>query len=65
MEVPEVLRSGRHEAIAAWRRDMAETATRSRRPDLMEGQGEPDGSAPGRGEKSETTNTDSRNGEEP
>ena len=34
MEVPEVLTSGNHEAIARWRREQAEEATRSRRPDL-------------------------------
>jgi len=32
--VPEVLLSGHHGRIAAWRRDEAETATRRRRPDL-------------------------------
>ncbi len=34
LEVPEVLRSGDHAAIAAWRRAEAERLTRSRRPDL-------------------------------
>ena len=32
--VPEVLLSGHHERISAWRRDQAERATRERRPDL-------------------------------
>lgn len=32
--VPEVLLSGHHEAIAAWRRGQSEAATRHRRPDL-------------------------------
>jgi tRNA (guanine37-N1)-methyltransferase len=32
--VPEVLISGHHEKIGAWRRDQAETATRERRPEL-------------------------------
>lgn len=32
--VPEVLRSGHHEAIAAWRHQEAERLTRERRPDL-------------------------------
>ncbi|MDG6095124.1 tRNA (guanosine(37)-N1)-methyltransferase TrmD [Acetobacter sp. AN02] len=32
--VPEVLLSGNHAAIAAWRREQSETATRDRRPDL-------------------------------
>lgn len=34
LEVPEVLRSGDHAAIAAWRRAQAERLTRERRPDL-------------------------------
>jgi tRNA (guanine37-N1)-methyltransferase len=34
MKVPEVLMSGDHEKIAAWRRAQAEQLTRSRRPDL-------------------------------
>jgi len=33
-EVPEVLRSGDHARIAAWRRAEAERLTRARRPDL-------------------------------
>jgi tRNA (guanine37-N1)-methyltransferase len=32
--VPEVLLSGHHAAVARWRREMAERATRERRPDL-------------------------------
>jgi tRNA (guanine37-N1)-methyltransferase len=32
--VPEVLLSGHHAAVAAWRRQQAETITRERRPDL-------------------------------
>ena len=32
--VPEILLSGHHQAIAAWRRQQSETVTRSRRPDL-------------------------------
>ncbi len=36
IEVPEVLRSGDHARIAEWRRDQAETATRSRRPGLWQ-----------------------------
>jgi len=35
-EIPEVLRSGDHAKIAAWRRQRAEDDTRSRRPDLWE-----------------------------
>jgi tRNA (guanine37-N1)-methyltransferase len=34
--VPEVLRSGDHARIAAWRREQAERLTRERRPDLWE-----------------------------
>jgi tRNA (guanine37-N1)-methyltransferase len=36
LEVPEVLRSGNHAAIASWRRAEAERLTRERRPDLWE-----------------------------
>jgi tRNA (guanine37-N1)-methyltransferase len=34
--IPEVLRSGDHAKIAAWRKQRAEDDTRSRRPDLWE-----------------------------
>lgn len=34
LEVPEVLLSGHHARIAAWRREQAEARTRRRRPDL-------------------------------
>jgi tRNA (guanine37-N1)-methyltransferase len=34
--IPEVLRSGNHAAVDAWRKTMAETDTRLRRPDLWE-----------------------------
>jgi len=34
--VPAVLLSGHHAAIAAWRQDQAEAATRARRPDLWQ-----------------------------
>ncbi|PZX15763.1 tRNA (guanine37-N1)-methyltransferase [Palleronia aestuarii] len=34
MAIPDVLLSGNHAAIAAWRRDRAEELTRERRPDL-------------------------------
>jgi tRNA (guanine37-N1)-methyltransferase len=34
--IPEVLRSGDHAKVAAWRKAMAETDTRLRRPDLWE-----------------------------
>jgi tRNA (guanine37-N1)-methyltransferase len=34
--IPEVLRSGDHAAVAAWRKSMSEADTRSRRPDLWE-----------------------------
>ena len=36
MEVPEVLLSGHHLNIAAWRREMSLKRTRLRRPDLLE-----------------------------
>lgn len=35
LEVPEVLFSGHHARIAAWRRERAEELTRNRRPDLL------------------------------
>ena len=35
LEVPEVLRSGNHQAIAAWRAEQAEEITKRRRPDLL------------------------------
>src|SRR5690349_5834589 len=34
--IPEVLRSGDHAKVAAWRKAMSETDTRLRRPDLWE-----------------------------
>jgi tRNA (guanine37-N1)-methyltransferase len=37
LEVPEVLRSGNHGAIARWRRDRAIERTRQVRPDLLAG----------------------------
>ena len=33
--IPDVLTSGDHEKVAAWRREMAEALTRARRPDLL------------------------------
>jgi tRNA (guanine37-N1)-methyltransferase len=41
MVVPEVLRSGNHAAIEAWRREQAERLTRERRPDLWARHTEP------------------------
>jgi tRNA (guanine37-N1)-methyltransferase len=35
-DVPEVLRSGDHARIAAWRAEQAERITRARRPELLE-----------------------------
>ena len=35
LEVPEVLLSGHHEKIAAWRREQALQRTKARRPDLL------------------------------
>ena len=40
LEVPEVLRSGDHARITEWRQQQAESATRSRRPDLRRAQEE-------------------------
>ena len=34
LEIPEVLTSGHHGKVAAWRREQRETTTRERRPDL-------------------------------
>ena len=36
-EVPSVLRSGDHGAVADWRREQAHEITKERRPDLIEG----------------------------
>jgi tRNA (guanine37-N1)-methyltransferase len=36
MDVPSILTSGDHEAVAAWRRERALERTRARRPDLLE-----------------------------
>jgi tRNA (guanine37-N1)-methyltransferase len=44
LAVPEVLRSGDHARIEAWRRAEAERLTRERRPDLWERHGEDGGS---------------------
>jgi tRNA (guanine37-N1)-methyltransferase len=35
LDVPEILLSGHHEKIAAWRRDQALQRTKTRRPDLL------------------------------
>ena len=43
MAVPDILLSGRHEDIETWRRQAALENTRTRRPDLLVGQDEPDG----------------------
>ncbi|HEY9554696.1 tRNA (guanosine(37)-N1)-methyltransferase TrmD [Allosphingosinicella sp.] len=44
--IPEVLRSGDHAKIAAWRKQRAALDTRSRRPDLMERHGDAPGQSP-------------------
>ncbi|MBT3192292.1 MAG: tRNA (guanosine(37)-N1)-methyltransferase TrmD [Verrucomicrobia bacterium] len=36
MRVPDVLSSGNHQAVEAWRQEQSETRTRERRPDLLE-----------------------------
>src|SRR5205085_532320 len=41
--IPEVLTSGNHKEISAWRRAEAERLTRQRRPDLLLKSGKPDG----------------------
>ena len=40
--VPEVLRSGDHGRIAAWREEQARKLTRERRPDLLDGEPDPE-----------------------
>ncbi|HEX3707333.1 MAG TPA: tRNA (guanosine(37)-N1)-methyltransferase TrmD [Mycobacteriales bacterium] len=35
LEVPEILRSGDHQAVARWREEQSERLTRERRPDLL------------------------------
>jgi tRNA (guanine37-N1)-methyltransferase len=45
-EIPEVLLSGDHARIAAWRRAQAEALTRTRRPDLLRGRDSSPDSAP-------------------
>jgi tRNA (guanine37-N1)-methyltransferase len=40
LEVPEILKSGDHAKIAAWRRNQALERTRTRRPDLIEDGGD-------------------------
>ncbi|MEX2184729.1 MAG: tRNA (guanosine(37)-N1)-methyltransferase TrmD [Chloroflexota bacterium] len=44
MDVPAILTSGDHGAVARWRHERAVERTRSRRPDLLAGDGPPDGS---------------------
>jgi tRNA (guanine37-N1)-methyltransferase len=44
--IPEVLRSGDHARIAAWRRELAIRDTRLRRPDLIERHGGAEGGPP-------------------
>jgi tRNA (guanine37-N1)-methyltransferase len=36
LDVPEILTSGNHQHIKAWRHDQALTLTRARRPDLLD-----------------------------
>ena len=42
MTVPEVLLSGHHQKVDDWRCEQARQRTRERRPDLLEGNGQPD-----------------------
>jgi tRNA (guanine37-N1)-methyltransferase len=41
LDIPDVLISGNHKKIAAWRRAQSEALTRERRPDLLEPPGHP------------------------
>lgn len=43
MEIPAVLTSGNHAAIAKWRREQARRLTEERRPDLLEADSDPQG----------------------
>jgi tRNA (guanine37-N1)-methyltransferase len=56
MAVPEILRSGDHGAIAAWRREQAQRRTRERRPDLLK---RDETKTSGRGPRAETGETGS------
>jgi tRNA (guanine37-N1)-methyltransferase len=53
MAVPEILTSGNHGAVAAWRHEQAISRTRRARPDLLAGAGGQPGPAPGAGDESE------------
>ena len=55
--IPEVLRSGDHAKIAAWRKARAVEDTRSRRPDLMERQGDASGRPPSGARREEEGST--------
>jgi tRNA (guanine37-N1)-methyltransferase len=55
--IPEVLRSGDHAKVAAWRKSMSETDTRLRRPDLWERYGSVRG-RPASGARRETKDKD-------
>jgi tRNA (guanine37-N1)-methyltransferase len=48
-KVPDVLRSGDHARIEAWRRDEGERLTRERRPELIRDSGDDEEGEPGRG----------------
>lgn len=51
MSVPEVLLSGDHGAVAAWRRAQARARTAERRPDLLQGQNNEDSATHGAGRR--------------
>jgi tRNA (guanine37-N1)-methyltransferase len=55
--IPEVLRSGDHAKIAAWRRERAIEDTRLRRPDLIERHGDADLSSPSGARRRERDDT--------
>jgi tRNA (guanine37-N1)-methyltransferase len=48
LQVPDVLKTGNHAEIAAWRRAEAVRRTRARRPDLLPGEGGPAQGGPAR-----------------
>ncbi len=49
LEVPEILRSGDHEKVRAWRSAASAERTRARRPDLLAASGEPARPSPRKG----------------
>ncbi len=56
--IPEVLRSGDHTKIAAWRKAQAEAITRSRRPDLWERYSSAPGQSPSGAQRKDSKDED-------